>query len=372
MDIDLHDKTQLYRIVAGVFGVAAILAGCLVVLAPFFPAILLATILALSAWPAFAWLERRLQGRTAVAALLATLILVAGFIVPLVVIGSSVADNVNTLYQTILRSMEGDATGRIAGLLSKIPHVGEDLGAWWGHLVLDRARISALLATHGGRVSQILLAVGVSIGQGVVDLSLGVLIAYFFFRHGARVAEHARVLIQNFGGERGERLLSVSHKTLIGVVYGMTGTALLQGAVGAMGFSLSGIPAASLLGLLTFFASFVPGGPALVWVPAVLWLFNGGETGWAIFLALWGALVVGSIDNFVRPWFVSRGVNLPFILVFLGLVGGVFSFGFIGLFIGPTILALAWALVLEWSAHKENPQPERTDGQDSAQKDAPA
>ena len=78
MDIDLHDKTQLYRIVAGIFGVTAILAGCLVILAPFFPAILLATILALSAWPAFAWLERRLQGRTAVAALLATLILVAG------------------------------------------------------------------------------------------------------------------------------------------------------------------------------------------------------------------------------------------------------------------------------------------------------
>ena len=353
--IDLHDKTHIYQLIVGILGATFILGGCLMILTPFFPAILLAVIFTLSAWPVFSWLEGKLKNRPATAALLTTAMLAAGFIVPLLIIGGSLADNVNTLYGTAQQSLQGDARGHVSGALAAIPYVGDDLQSLWVRMVADKERVSALLAKYGPLATQGLLDVGKSIGRGLIDLSLGVLISYFFFLYGSKVAARTQALIKRFGGARGERLLVISRITLIGVVYGMTGTALLQGVVAAIGYAIADLPAAMLLGLLTFFVSFIPGGPALVWLPSALWLFNSGRTGMAIFLALWGALIVGSIDNLVRPYFVSRGVNLPFILVFLGLVGGVLTFGFIGLFIGPTLLALAYTLLMEWSSGEGEP-----------------
>jgi len=137
-----------------------------------------------------------------------------------------------------------------------------------------------------------------------------------------------------------------------GVVYGLLGTAIAQGVLAAIGFWLAGVPAAPLLGLLTFFLSPVPVGPPLVWVPAAFWLFNQGETGWAIFMLIWGTGVVSTIDNILKPLIISQGSDLPFILVLLGVLGGVIAFGFIGVFLGPTLLAIGFALIQDWSENK--------------------
>lgn len=357
LNIDIKDRTYIYQLLAGVTAVVFILVGCLVVLKPFFPAILLATILALSTWPAFTWLNHRMRQRTPLAAALMTTLLAAGFIAPLVLIGTSTTENFTKFYAVVQETMQQGSVDKATGYIRQVPIVGEPLSDYWASLTSDKEKMAEIMKEYGGSASQSFLKLGGAIGRGLMDLTLGVLIAYFFFLHGTRVAVRVNKLIETFGGERGKYLLEVSKNTLIGVVYGMMGTALVQGALAAIGFWIAQVPGASFLGLMTFFISFVPGGPPIIWVPVALWLFNEGHAFMAGFITLWGILAIGLVDNVLRPYFVSRGSDLPFLLVLLGIVGGILAFGFIGIFIGPTLLALAYTLIIGWSSTRpEEPQ----------------
>ena len=177
------------------------------------------------------------------------------------------------------------------------------------------------------------------------------LIAFFFFRDGDAIMARLRGAVSRISPSRGLHMLGVAGATTRAVVYGILGTALAQGVLMAIGLYIVGIKAAPLLGLVTFFLSPVPVGPPLVWIPVGLWLiFSQGETMWGIFMLLWGTFVVSSVDNVLKPMIISHGSDLPFILVMLGVFGGVIAFGFIGVFLGPVLLALAFALVKEWAA----------------------
>ncbi|NCC22877.1 MAG: AI-2E family transporter, partial [Alphaproteobacteria bacterium] len=239
--------------------------------------------------------------------------------------------------------------------LSDTPWVGPYLTSLWLEFFSDSERMIETLQGYIGPVSQQLISIGAVIGQGVLDIAIGVFIAFFFFRNGLQVAGHISVMSHRFFGPRGQHLLLVSKKTVIGIVYGMLGTALAQGALAGIGFWIAGVPGAPFLGLLTFMLSFFPVGAPLIWVPATIWLFSEGATGMAIFMGLWGLLLVSSIDNVIRPYFISLGSSLPLLVVLIGVFGGIIAFGFIGLFIGPTLLAVAYALVTEWGRTDQDP-----------------
>lgn len=349
-NMSLKNRKQMYQFIVGIAGSVTILAGCILILAPFIPAILLAIIFALATWPAFTWLNHKLHHRTALSAALMTVFLAVCFIIPLVIIGSSTADNITTIYSGIESSVQGDSLAS-TDLIKRIPYVGDDLADYWVTLTSDKKKMASAMQQYGGPTSAWLLKVGGDIGKGMIDLTLGVVIAYFFFRYGARVAVRTSNLIETFGGERGQHLLNISKNTLIGVVYGMIGTAFAQGVLAAVGFTIAGVPGATFLGLLTFFVSFIPAGPPIIWLPVSLWLFSQDQTWQPIFLIIWGVILVGTIDNLLRPYFISRGSDLPFLLVLFGVIGGMMAFGFIGVFIGPTLLALAYTLILGWSTH---------------------
>jgi predicted PurR-regulated permease PerM len=218
----------------------------------------------------------------------------------------------------------------------------------WMFSMQDREHMLHVLEKYGPS-SDRLVGIASTIFRGLLDITLGVIISYFFFRHGMHAAVRVRAIIDKFGGEHGQNLLKISKNTLIGVVYGILGTALLQGLLAAMGFWIAGVPGATFLGLITFFLSLVPMGPPLIWGPAALWLFSENERAWGVFLIIWGVAVIASVDNFMKPYFISRGSDMPLLLVLLGIMGGAIGFGFIGIFIGPTLLALAYSLVVEWS-----------------------
>ncbi len=114
------------------------------------------------------------------------------------------------------------------------------------------------------------------------------------------------------------------------------------------------MPAPVFLGLLACFVTIVPGAAPLVWLPAAIWLFYVGQTGWGFFMLAWGALLVGNIDNIVKPYLIGRGSALPVLLVFLGMFGGALAFGFLGLFLGPTILAVGQAVLHAWVPQAES------------------
>ncbi|MCB1538769.1 MAG: AI-2E family transporter [Rhodospirillales bacterium] len=344
-DLESINRETVYRTLVIVAGVVLILWGCLVVLRPFIPAFLLAIIFTLSTWPAFIWLKARLNGRRTLAAFIMTLALALCFLVPIVFLGSSVAENFGRLYTLVLAPVL-NSPGDMPQWARDLPMIGPHLETVWTQYIAQPLQDGATLKDH---VAPKLIAVGRAIGQGVLDLSLGVLIAFFFFRHGVTVAQRVNTLLAKFAGARAQHMLTICKKTVIGVVYGILGTAVAQGALAGIGLWLADVPGAAFLGLITIVLSFVPMGPPLIWVPATFWLYTHGQTGVAIFMAVWGVLVISGVDNVVRPYFISLGSNLPLPLVLLGVFGGLIAFGFIGLFIGPTLLALAWTLIVEWS-----------------------
>ena len=153
-----------------------------------------------------------------------------------------------------------------------------------------------------------------------------------------------------------------------GVVYGTVGTAIAQGILTAIGLAVSGVPAATVLGVIAGFAALFPAGPVLVWGPAAIWLFSQGDIAWGLFLIGWGAVAVGMSDNVLKPMFIGQGVDLHFLLIMLGLIGGMIAFGFLGIFLGPTLLAVGYTLLSEWRAMRREDQtdPEPAAGQGAA------
>jgi len=133
-------------------------------------------------------------------------------------------------------------------------------------------------------------------------------------------------------------------------VHGIFGTALAQALVALAGFWVAGVPGALVLAAATFFLSMIPVGPPLIWGGATIWLFQQDQPGWGVFMLLWGLLAISSIDNVVKPLLISRHSALPMLLIVLGVFGGIAAFGFIGIFIGPPMLAVGLNLVQMWTA----------------------
>jgi predicted PurR-regulated permease PerM len=194
-----------------------------------------------------------------------------------------------------------------------------------------------------------LLAAGIMLGTGVAQMSLAAFVSFFFYRDGSSLLRVIAVVMRRVAGDGAEQVEEIVSQTVRGVMYGLLGTALAQALVAALGFAIAGVPAVPLLAALVFVASMAPIGPPVVWGGAALWLFSQGRTGWGIFMIVWGVLVISSVDNVVRPLLISRGSSLPFLLTLLGVLGGVLAFGFVGIFIGPTLLAVGYSLMSDWT-----------------------
>jgi predicted PurR-regulated permease PerM len=238
--------------------------------------------------------------------------------------------------------------------VARLPIAGDWLQTRWLASAADGSEFVKLVKPLAEPARQWALAGAKSLGEGVVTLFLSALIVFFLWRDGDALSARLRRLAQRVAGERALQLAEVAQNTVRGTVYGILGTALAQAILALIGFALAGVPGAFLLGVGTFFLSVVPMGPPFIWGPAAFWLYQQGETGWAIFLVIWGAAVISSVDNFLKPMLISRGSKLPFILVLLGVLGGVVAFGFVGIFLGPTLLAVAYRLLDEWTAAPEN------------------
>jgi predicted PurR-regulated permease PerM len=341
------ERITLYRALIVTGSLLIILAGSLIVIAPFIPALLLGLIFCLATWPAFDWLTLRLHNRPTLAAALMTLLLAACFILPLVFLGSSLADNFANFTAVTVSTLQNKNSAPPAWM-KDIPLIGHMTDNIWNHYLRDQEKLIEALRKYAGPITQILISFGAAIGRGVLDVTLGAFIAFFLFRHGVQAARRLRNLIDKFLGAQGQHMLAVSKLTVTGVVYGLLGTALAQGALAAIGFWIAGIPGPAFLGLVVLVLSFLPVGPPLVWIPAVLWLYSQDQVGMAIFMFVWG-LLISICDNVIRPYFISRGSKLPLLVVLMGVFGGIIAFGFIGIFIGPTLLAIAYTLIMEWS-----------------------
>jgi predicted PurR-regulated permease PerM len=326
-----------------------LLFGCVVVMLPFVSALLWGVVLAISCWPAYTRLLKLTGNRRTLASVLMMLGMMLVILLPFAIVGLTLADNVTALTAAAKKWIESGPPSPPAWL-SKIPLVGAKAVEGWLALASDTGKLLEKSKELIQAISAWLLKGGLILGRGVLELALSVLISFFFFRDGVSAVERLGTAVERISGEKGRRLLVVAGKTIRGVVYGILGTALVQAVLAGIGFVIAGVPGSALLALLTFFFSVVPViGTGLVWIPVAFWLFHQGSTGWGIFMVIWG-LAVGNVDNIIKPWLISQGSDMPFILVFFGVLGGALTFGFIGVFLGPTLLAVGWRLVEEWAS----------------------
>ena len=322
--------------------------GSFLVLQPFVSALLWAALLCYATWPIFTRLDDWLKQRHSIAAALLCLALTAVVVAPVVVVALSLADNVTQL-SSLLHTVLAQGLPTPPAWVAKLPLVGEKLNAAWLVAVNDTASLFEPLKRNLPELSKWLLGRSVALGNGVLQLSLSIFILFFLYRDGAALAQRLNNALTRIGGEHARNLLQLAGNTVKGVVHGILGTAIAQGILAGIGFLIAGVPGALLLGLITFFLSVVPVGPPLVWLPAAAWLYYQGEVGWAIFLVVWGVAVVSSIDNFLKPYLISQGAAMPFVLVLLGVLGGLAAFGLVGVFLGPTLLAVGYSIVRDWT-----------------------
>jgi predicted PurR-regulated permease PerM len=338
----------------GIAIVLVLILGCFVVLRPFLSAILWSVILAFSTWPVYQRIESAVAGRKGLASGLMVLGVTTVLIVPLALLGTSLAEDVTALVE-LARQLLSEGPPAPPAWVAKLPIAGTWAHDRWQEMAGSGAKLTEALMKSLMPLRDWALRSAANLGESLLYLSLSVFIAFFLYRDGAALSPRLEPLFARIGGQRAPALLHVAGDTIKGVVYGVIGTALVQGFLVGIGLWVAGVPRVLLLGVLACILSLIPIGPALIWVPAALWLFGKGATGWAVFLVLWGLLVVGLIDNFLKPYFIGKGSHLPFVLVFLGTLGGVMAFGFLGIFLGPTLLAIAYTSFQEWSSRERPP-----------------
>ncbi len=343
--------------VAAIVAVVLLAAGCLAVLRPFVSAILWATVLTYTTWPLLLRLEGWMRGRRSLAAFTMTFLIALVMVLPFVVAGITLAENVSRL-EELFHVLQGGLPVEAPEWVGRLPWIGPAAEDAWPGFAQDTGWISETLKVAGLGAGKWLLTHSLDFGKGIMQLTLSVVIVFVFYRDGERVTARIAAGGQRIAGDVSQHLLSVAGSTVRSVVYGIIGTALAQAIAAALGFWAAGVPSPFLLGLLTFLLALLPGGPPFVWVPAVLWLFHDGHVGWGVFMAVWGLFVISGIDNLVRPYLISRGSHLPFVIVLLGAIGGVIAFGFIGLFLGPVLLAVGYALVREFTAIRPLSEPQ--------------
>ncbi|MFA5372011.1 MAG: AI-2E family transporter [Sideroxydans sp.] len=330
------------------FAILILVVGCFLVLRPFLAATLLAAVICITSWPLYESLLNRFNGRKNWAALTMTFILAIVVILPLALVAYSLADNVTAAYEFIKHIIDKgpmEPPTWVAGL----PVVGGALNDYWHLLANSHNEVAVLTKRVLEPAKDILMASGMMLGQGVMEMSLSVFICFFFYRDGVVLNNFLNVVMARTIGAHAENIVIIINKTVRNVMYGLLGSSLAQGVMAAIGFAVAGVPAALLLGVVTGIVSLIPIGPPFIWGGAVIWLFYQGDVGWAIFMLLWGVIMISGVDNMVLPLMLSWDSNLPFILLLLGVMGGVVAFGFVGIFLGPTLLAVGYSLLKKWA-----------------------
>jgi predicted PurR-regulated permease PerM len=320
-------------------------AGCILVLYPFANAILLAVTLCVSTWPLFTRLERQL-GERLPAAMIMTFAMTALLVVPLVALGMSLADDVAKLNEAVRSAIDRGMPP--PGWLARVPLVGGEAQRLWLQVSQEGAALRPTLAPYLGPVREWTLRQGASLLGGTLQVALSVMLLFFLYRDGAYAERRLEAAMSRLAGWRARHVLQTAGATIRGVVNGVVGTALVQAILLGLSFWIAGVPGALALAALGIVLSLMPLGLVVLWLPASLWLMSQDQTGWGVFLMVWNGLFVGSLDNVLRPYLINRGAKLPTVLIFLGVLGGVFAFGIVGIFLGPVLLAIAHTLFQNW------------------------
>lgn len=339
---------RLMEQLVGVVALVVLVGGALVVVAPFVTALLWGAILAYCSWGPFKRLAKMFGGRPVPAALLIVLTILVVVIGPVLYGAGSLSARLPALVADVQQRL-ASGVPPLPDWVTQLPFLGERIDAAWSGLASHNPEVVARLRELARPMLGTALAAGFGVLQGLGLLVLSVLFAAFFYLSGERLGTALEAGMQRIAGDRASSLLWLVGATVKGVVYGILGTSLAQALLCGIGYWVAGLPSPGALALLTFFLAFLPGGPLLVIIPGAVWLFRQDAVGWAIFLIVWCGVIGIVIDNVLKPMIIGKSSHVPFILTVLGVIGGAAAFGLLGVFVGPTLLAVAHVVLRDWT-----------------------
>jgi predicted PurR-regulated permease PerM len=307
-------------------------------------------------WPMLRRVERLCGGHRAPAVAVMSLGLLAILIVPLGVALQALLGHVDELAVLLARLPEMQLPAA-PEWLNRVPLVGERVQAAWNRLVdegfadvLTQAQpylrtAAAWLAKQAGSFALLL-----------VQFGLIVVLTAVLYAGGESWAAWIRGFARRLADEQGDRMILLAGQAIRGVALGVVVTALVQSILGGIGLVIVGVPFAGVLTAIMFALCIVQLGPFLVLIGATIWAYTTLGSGWGTFLLVW-TMVVGTMDNFLRPLLIRRGADLPLLLIFAGVIGGLIAFGVVGIFVGPVVLAVAYTLLDSWIAADSRGEP---------------
>lgn len=346
--------------------------GCILVLLPFTSSLIWAAILVFSTRHIYWRLNTQLGNKPWVSAGVFVSLILLFLIVPLTYAIISFAQSATDFAATVRGWLE---TGPppLPDWITNIRWIGPKLQEYWEKIIVGDQDVRKLLSEHGVVVLKEAVKFGAYAGQGILYLLLSVVLAFFLYVTLPTVTVWLQAIVERVSGTRAEQLLNITGATIQGVVFGILGTAVAQGFLVGIALFIADIPSAAGLTFLAIILSLLPMGAAIIWIPAAIWLYQHDQTGMAIFMALWCAGIAGSADNVIKPLLIGKNSDLPFILIVLGVLGGAVAFGALGVFLGPTLLAIGYALSKDWILGMNNRivLPEAETAAASAEADPP-
>lgn len=342
-------RRDLTRTTLAVLCILLMITASFWVLRPFLAATVWATMIVVATWPLLTSLEARFGGRRAPAVAIMTLAMLLLLVLPLGLAIGTIADHAGDIADFV-RKLATSGLPQPPEWLATVPLVGGKLAAWWVQLADAGAQgLLAKIAPYAAESGKWILAEVGGLGFMIVQFLLIVALAAVLYANGESAAARARRVGHRLAGTRGENSVILAGQAIRGVALGVGVTAIAQTLLGGIGLAIAGVPFASLLSAVMLMLCIAQLGPSLILFPAVGWLFWTGDTGWASFLLVW-SLIVGTMDNFLRPMLIRKGADLPLLLIFAGVIGGMLGFGLIGLFVGPVVLAVTYTLLEAWVA----------------------
>jgi predicted PurR-regulated permease PerM len=326
--------------------IGALIAACFWIMRPFLPSLIWASMIVIATWPMLLIVQKKVRGRRpAVMIMIGLLVLV--FVIPFTLAVGTIVENAPQI-TALGKNIAHIGIPAPPAWIEQVPLVGGQLDEAW-HKVSSTApeELTKRLTPYIRNIGTWLVAQAGSFGMMFIHLLLTLVLATILYMHGEDAAKIVLRLAHRIAGERGENSAHLAALSVRAVAQGVVVTALAQSILAGLGLAAVGIPYASLLTALIFMLTIAQIGAGPVLIPAVFWLFWSGSTGWGIAMSIWSVFVMG-MDGFMRPYLIRRNANLPLLLIFAGVIGGLISFGVIGLFIGPVLLAVCYTLMLAW------------------------
>ena len=347
----IQTQRDITRTFFAVIFIGTLIGTSLWILRPFLGAMVWAATISTATWPFMLSMQKRLFGRRGLAVSVMTIVLLCILVLPLWMAISTIVANADRITGWV-KALSTLSIPPPPAWLASIPIVGANLTSTWEKIgTAGMHEIVQKLAPYGGKAIGWFIAKMGSYGVLVLQFLLTVIFSAIFYARGEGLADWAKRFGYRLAGAHGENSVRLAGQALRGVALGVGVTALAQTAMGCAGLFIAGVPFAAILTAILFMLAIAQVGPILVMVPAVIWLYWSGSSGWGTFLLLW-SLVVCTMDNFMRPILIKKGADLPLLLIFTGVIGGLTAFGIIGIFIGPVVLAVSHTLLTAWIDEK--------------------